>query len=98
MQTTRAWAPSAIPTGDFLLHDFGRADKLHAVKSHVGGVPAHLLLADSSWPGIAVRRTASLRSPMSRKSDLSDLRIYYCATRASPSSDAIHVFDVTIKA
>jgi hypothetical protein len=29
---------------------------------------------------------------MSRKSDLSDLRIYYCGTRASPSSGAIHVF------
>src|ERR1700704_5519538 len=47
MQTTRAWAPSAIPTVDFLLHDFGRADKLHAVKSHVGGVPAH-------FPGIVM--------------------------------------------
>ena len=47
-----------------------------------------------SSPGIAVRKTASLRSPMSRKSDLSDLRINDCGTRASPSSDAIHAFAV----
>jgi hypothetical protein len=31
---------------------------------------------------------------MSRKSDSSDLRIYKCGTRASPSSDAIHAFDL----
>jgi len=32
---------SAIPTVDFLLHDFGRADKFRAVKTHVGAVPEH---------------------------------------------------------
>src|SRR5258708_19968005 len=31
---------------------------------------------------------------MSRKSDLSDLRIYKCGSRASPRSDAIHAFDL----
>ena len=32
---------SAIPTVDFLLHDFGRADKFRAVKTHVGAVLEH---------------------------------------------------------
>jgi hypothetical protein len=43
-------APSAIPSVDFLLHDFGRAGKFCAVKTHVGVAPGNFPLRNATNP------------------------------------------------